>query len=208
MAYFEKIPFITYDLSGVRPYNYKLTTNIFARAKVLENVQKNLYVYYFYDVQDGDTPEIVASKYYNNPNRHWIILFANNIVDPLYDWPLRYENFVSVIENKYGSINNAQTTYHHYEKVISKTDSSTQLTTTNRYQVDYNTYLSLPSVADYEVIDLVGGNTVTVVTSRNAVSNYDYEEQLNESKRKIKIIDKIYVSQIEKEFSNLMSLNA
>ena len=135
-------------------------------------------------------------------------MFANNIVDPFYDWPLSDQNFVAFIKSKYTTISNAQTTYHHYEKVITKTDSFTKTITSNSYVVDYNTYLSLPAVAEYQTINLKDGNTVQIETSRNAVTNYDYESQLNESKRKIKIIDKVYVPQIEKEFLNLVTFNA
>lgn len=208
MAYFENFPLIGYDLVGQRPFKFKAVTDIFLRTKILENVQNNIYVYYSYDVQDVDTPEILASKYYNDPNKHWIILFANNIVDPFYDWPLSDQNFVAYIKSKYTTISNAQTTYHHYEKVITKTESFTQTVTVNRYTVDYDTYLSLPAIAEYQTINLKDGNTVQIETSRNAVTNYDYENELNESKRKIKIIDKFYVPQIEKEFLNLVTFNA
>lgn len=33
---------------------------------------------------------------------------------------------------------------------------------------------------------------------------YDYEKQLNDNKREIKLVDKRYVTQIEKEFKKLM----
>lgn len=208
MAYFEKFSLLTYDLKGDRPFTFSVTTDIFIRTKLLESIQNNTYVYYIYDIQEGDTPEILASKYYKNPNRHWIILLANNIVDPFYDWPLRRENFISYLEDKYGSLSTAESTYHHYEKIITKTDSFTRTVTVNRFHVDYDTFLTLPASAEYQTISFADGNTVTIETSRNAVTNYDYEDALNESKRRIKIIDKQYIGQIEKEFENLIVNNA
>jgi len=38
-----------------------------------------------------------------------------------------------------------------------------------------------------------------------AVTNYDYELDLNESKRNINILNSKYVDQLEKEFQDLMS---
>jgi len=40
--------------------------------------------------------------------------------------------------------------------------------------------------------------------TKKIVSNYEYEYELNESKRKIKILNKEYAAQFEKEFVNLM----
>ena len=93
MAYFENFSFIGYDISQQKPTQRKIVTDILSRVKVLSSIKDESYVYYLYDIQDGDTPEIIASKYYDNPNRHWIILLANDITDPIYDWPLTYSNF-------------------------------------------------------------------------------------------------------------------
>ena len=162
-------------------------------------------VYYTYSIQNGDTPEILASKYYDNPNRHWIILYANDIVDPVYDWPLSTRDFANFIDAKYGSYANASTGIHHYEKVITKTDSLTQTVTINKHELDYNTYSNLAS-STTETINFTNGNAVTIVTTKAAVTYYDYENDLNESKRDIKIIDKSYVAQIENELTALLAV--
>jgi len=46
---------------------------------------------------------------------------------------------------------------------------------------------------------------VKIVTTKNALTYYDYENELNESKRSIKIIDKSYASQIESELLALVT---
>lgn len=204
MAYFENFPLLSYDLTGSNFPSIKIVTDIFVRTKLLESIQDQTFIFYKYDIIDGDTPEILAFKYYNNPNRHWIILFANNIVDPTYDWPLTYTNFISFIEGKYGSVANAKTTIHHYEKIITKTDSVTNTVSVSKHQLDYNTYISLASTTT-ETINLKDGNTVNIVTTKNEVSCYDFEDELNESKRSIKILDKSYVPIVENELLRLIS---
>lgn len=206
MAYFENFPLTGYDLVDSSFKNVKIVTDIFLRTRILESIQNQTFIFYKYTVTDNDTPESLAFNYYDNPNRHWIILFANNIVDPFYDWPLKYENFIDYVESKYGSISTAKTTTHHYEKIITKTDSVTSTVTIDKYQLDYNTYANLAST-NTETINLKDGNTVTIVTTKNAVSYYDYEEEINEAKRNIKILDKIYVPQLEDELLKLLSNN-
>jgi hypothetical protein len=206
MAYFQEFPITGYDLVGSYSPSVRVVTDIFIRARMIESIQNQTFVYYTYDVVDGDTPEILASKYYDNPNRHWIILFINNIVDPTYDWPLTYSNFNSFLESKYGSIQNSKTTTHHYEKIVTKTDSVTSTLTINKYQLDYNTYANLES-SSTETINLKDGNTVTITTTKNSVSCYDYEDELNESKRRIKILDKKYAPIVEAELIAILNNN-
>ena len=198
MAYFENFPIVGYNLSNSTNQNVKIVSDLFVRARLIPSVRDNSLVYYKYQISDGDTPEILASKYYGDSNRHWIILLFNDINDPVYDWPLTYSNFISYIESKYGSIATAKTTTHHYEKVITKTDSVTGAVTVNKYELDYDTYASLPA-SNSETINLKDGNTVNIVTTKNAVSCYDYEDEQNELKREIKIVDKSFVNQIETE---------
>lgn len=205
MAYFEKFPLYFYGLSTNKSQRPKIVTNVLARAKMIDSIRDASYVYYTYSIQDGDTPEILASKYYDNPNRHWIILYANDIVDPVYDWPLSTRDFANFIDAKYGSYANASTGIHHYEKVITKTDSLTQTVTINKHELDYNTYSNL-AASTTETINFTNGNVVTIVTTKAAVTYYDYENDLNESKRDIKIIDKSYVAQIENELTALLAV--
>lgn len=206
MRFFQPFPFTTYDITGDQPKILKLVKNIFARTKFLDSIKAQTYIYYLYDIKDGDTPETLAYNYYGNANRHWIILMTNDIVDPFYDWPLTYTNFIEYIKSKYGSVETAQTTYSHYEKVISKVDSVTTTETINKYKIDYDTYLTLPS-SNIQNISLKDGNTVTITTTKSTVSYYDYEYELNENKRTVKIIDKQYIGNIEKEMKLLLQNN-
>ena len=176
-----------------------IITNLLKRVGVLNSVKENTLVYYTYDLQDGDTPELVAEKFYGDAERHWIILLLNDIIDPLFDWPLSYFNFTKYIISKYGSTAAAESTIHHYEKIITKTDSSVSGGTSSQiFIIDQYTYANTP-------ISIVNKGSITVETSKQSISVYDYEEQLNESKRSIKLLKKEYASQIEDELTSLMS---
>ena len=69
----------------------------------------NSVVYYDYIVPEGETPEILADKFYNSSERHWIILMLNNIVNPLMDWPMSYFSLNKYINSKYSANNYANT---------------------------------------------------------------------------------------------------
>lgn len=137
--YFDKFPLIPYNIAGTKPNEYQAATNIFFRLRFLRGVLSNFSAYLDYIVQDGDTPEILAEKIYGDPEAHWMILYANDIVDPQFDWPLSNRDFNNYINAKYGSSANAQIQIHHYEKVIERTESVSGLKTTTRFNIDYST---------------------------------------------------------------------
>lgn len=202
MAYFDNLPNVFYDLAGLLPTRPIAVKNIITRVKIREALSLSSLVYYTYIVKETDTPEIVADKYYGDSNRHWIVLLANDIVDPQYDWPMPYAIFEKFIVDKYGSLSTAKTTTHHYNKIITKLDSFTGFSTETKYQIDADTYASLPATAN-EVINLSAGGTVSITTTKEIVTDYSYEEDLNESKRTIRLVDKAYVSQLEKELKEI-----
>ncbi len=173
------------------------------RAKFREAIKSDLFVYYLYDIKDGETPEMLAYKYYGDANRHWIILLANDIINPFYDWPLSYHNFQSFMIQKYGSIENAKSNTALYQKVITKTDSVSGNTVTNIFNVDPVTYSSI--IPSSVTVNFTDGQTVHIDTSKTTVTVYDQEFSKNEAKRTIKIIDAAYASQIENELQNLLA---
>jgi hypothetical protein len=171
-----------------------------ARASVIPSVLNNSLVYYTYDIQDGDTPEIIAYKYYGDIDRFWIVLYCNQILDPQWDWPLSSNKLQKYIVNKYGNtLNNV----HHYEKVTTKTNiSSTSVTTVDTEILTEDDYdNTLPE--DTQTYT-VGQDTVVINTVKRTVTNYEYEVAQNESRRNIKILNKMYADSLEAQFLELM----
>jgi hypothetical protein len=180
----------------------------------IKEVLSNASSYYIYEVEDSDTPEILANKVYGNPEAGWIILYANNILDPQFGWPLNDVAFNQYIINKYTTVDNAKTLIHHYEKVIRRTNITMNVTTETRIEVNYTKltnndmndpydyYTGLPATQSVSVYE-VGDDTIEEVISRDAISCYDWEVQENDKKRIIKIIKSEYYSQIMSEFRKL-----
>ena len=209
MKYFQTLPqLITSDPNN----NPILVTNIMARASILQNLLSNPAIFYRYDIQDGDTPEIVASKYYGDPYRYWLVLFANQILDPQWQWPLSSKEFEAYMQDKYGSAaaNNNQTmaaytqsNIKEYRKIYTTYDSTTANTTTINYTIDSNTYNNL--ITSTETVSFPSGATCTITTNKEIVNLYTYEVEQNESKRTINLINVVYAGRFEQELDTLMN---
>ena len=205
MQYFDTLPKIIHtNDNGVST----IMTNLMARVSIMPEILKNPMVYYKYDVQEGDTPEIIAHKYYDDPYRYWIVLFANKMLDPQWDWPLSSLQFNEYVNDKYGG---NLTDTHHYEKVITKTTRGTDddQTVTEKFVISGEEFLSLlyshPFGIDVSRTFPLPIGFVDITIQPTAVTNYDYELDLNESKRNISILNSKYVEELEKEFQDLMS---
>ena len=171
---------------------------------------QNAATYYKYKIKDGDTPEILASKIYGSPEKHWVILSLNNIVDPLYEWPLTNRILGKFIESKY--IDNASAgqtglewatsnTYGYY-KVVTKTNPDIGMTDTNKFKIDANTYNDLVETNNSYVLE--DGSNLRIVVTKETKSYYEYEQELNENKRLISILKPEFVSEIEAELISIM----
>ena len=83
--YFANFPLIPYDSVGNG--ELKLVTNLLKRVAVRQNVRTNTLLYDTYDVKEGETPEMLAHKLYDDAGLQWIILFINGITDSYHQWP-------------------------------------------------------------------------------------------------------------------------
>ena len=175
MFYFEPFPTINYDLE--KNNNPTAVTNIFLRYKVLDIFKNQFAVYYDYSIKDGERPDVIAAKYYDDPSLDWIILLTNNILDPQFDWPLDRESFDNFIVKKYGSVTAAREQTHHYEQI------------TQQQEVLFDGTI-VPE--EFFEIDLTTYNILST-SEKRIVTSYEYEERLNEEKRNIRLLSEEYV---------------
>ena len=200
--YFNYFPKTVYTLNSL---DVETVTNITSRFGFEQSFKDNSAVYYEYDIQDGDTPEIIASKFYDSPERHWAVLMINNIVDPQFDWPLDQRTIISYINEKYSanaSVGQSGTTWaqaniHSYYKVETRISNSTEAELQTKLQIDANTYANVAATTTNLTLD--DGNSITITTTKETKSYYDYEIEENEAKRTIKLLKPEFVSSIEEE---------
>ena len=130
MLYFNKFPTVLYDPDGSG--NVKLMTNILKRVRVRANMAKEFSLLDPYDVQDGETPEILADRHHGSPYYHWVIMLMNNIRDPQHDWPKSTRQMQMYLQGKYGSAEN-QNAAHHYEAPQSSGDTTIRMEVLSNY---------------------------------------------------------------------------
>ena len=202
--YFNYFPKTFYKLNQ-NSNDVDAVTNITARFGFEQAFKNNSAVYYEYDVQDSDTPEIIANKFYGSPERHWAVLMINDIVDPQFDWPLDQRTIISYIDEKYSanaSVGQSGTTWaqaniHSYYKVETRTTNSTGTELQSKLEIDANTYANVAATTSNLTLD--DGNSITITTTKETKSYYDYEVEENEAKRTIKLLKPEFVSSIEEE---------
>ena len=170
--YFDNFPIIPYDseLTG----ESKDVKNLLRRVGIRAKVKSNALLYDTYDVRNGETPESIAHKLYDDSELHWVIMLVNNITDRYHDWPMTEAQFLQFIKDKYTDINGT----HHYE--ISQTSGNTSVK-----------------------IDI--GTDNTDYPSATLITNYEYEQEQQDAKRKIRLLDPSYISQFTEEYNNLIS---
>jgi len=191
-------------------------TNIISRFGFEKKLKENSSAFYKYSIKDSDTPEIIASKFYENSERHWIILLFNDIIDPQYDWPLEHNTLIEFIDAKYTTNGAANTTpvsgiqwaqstnnTKAYYKVVTRTSSdSTEIK--EKFQVDVNTYANIAATSISYTLD--NGSIITETVSKEKQTYYDYEVEVNEAKREIRLLKSEFVPEVEKEFKRVIKL--
>lgn len=207
MKYFDTLPTI---VKNDYNNNIVLATNLLTRAYLLPPLLKNITIFYDYDIREGDTPENIAYKYYGNVYKYWMVLYANAIIDPQSDWPLtssQFENYLidkyTVAANGIPVISYTTSTVHHYEKIITIQNSSDMQTQVITVNIDKDTFDTLINTTTTRTFP--DGTTVSQSIIGKPVNIYDYENDINESKRKISIMKDSYVNTLENQFTNLMS---
>lgn len=189
--YFDKFPKFLYDFDiNNKRVAYRLTDithNVRVRKQLLENVS----LYDTYDIVEGETPEIIAEKFYGNPEYHWIIMLANNMYDYKTDFPLEYNTLQKYIDDKYALVttpNSPSAIFSLSNGVMTVTSSGVPFHSYGNPKSKYT-----PSAQDINVsFSCRGGTNIPALTSTtvgagtigyaiNGVSLYNPTAQLGSS---------------------------
>lgn len=189
--FFANYPKINYNINKDFPVTTTKSVNILNRIRLKNFIKTNLVSYYPYVIKDFERPDTISYDYYGTTVLSWLILLANDIIDPLYDWPLFGKSLDNYIVSKYGSLEDSRINVHHYEKIIR---SSYEIMTDDGFLRKVN-----------EKTAIIDENTYneTPASERRIISNFDYEILQNEKKRNILLIDRRYSLQIQQELRTL-----
>jgi hypothetical protein len=208
--FFDQFPLVLYDINkrNDRASNFQLPLNIMVRVRVLVEKLDQVFHYYQHNIKEDETPEILAEKFYGDPEAHWLIMMTNNITDPQYDWPLNTRSFEKYIISKYGSTSNAETTWAEWYKIYRVDDPQTGNKYIKFYKISEEQYddVELQTEPTINRSLTIGSTNLNVYFPyKERISAYDLESLKNESKRNIKLIKKEYYESIRSEFRDIMS---
>ncbi len=275
-SYFKNFPTVV--------YNNSLATNIIARVKINSAIRDKTAVFFPYTVREGERPDVIASNYYEDPNFAWLIYYANETLDPYFEWPLSANEFQEFVSAKYGSAAKAQDTIAFFRNNWQADDTIINIgaygglpSNLKKYWAPIFDYKNAPisyerakldtvietnfvieiehnSVMPFQVGEIIKQGTASAIVSSaysgsivvqkiqgsftagvitnyedtqsttattvvvlsepivdtelvyySPVSAYEYEDEINEQRKEIYIIDKLYLNQIELEMKALLS---
>jgi|AntRauTorcE11897_2_1112592.scaffolds.fasta_scaffold21901_2 hypothetical protein len=108
MSFFKRFPYIAdYKIGGTPTTGIDLTR----RTKISEKNKNDESLFIYYDVMDGETPEMIADRVYEDPSLYWVILLFNEIFDIDEHWPLSNYDLNNYVDRKYDDPFDT----HHYE---------------------------------------------------------------------------------------------
>ena len=195
--YFDLIPDFDYvsRLPDAKISDYIRVKNFFRRATLREDIFQSLTFFTKYSVEGDDRPDNVAHKVYENSDLDWVILLANNITHIPTEWPMPQNDFDRFLLDKYDNYDNLYNGVHHHETVEVKDSNDVTIVPAGlEVSSDFNqTYY------DYYVSGMVTASNIT-----RPVTNYQYEEKLENKKREIFVLKQEYLTVIIDDIEDLM----
>jgi len=193
--YFSKVPDFEYvsRLPNAAISDYITVKNFFKRAFLREDIFEDLTFFTKYQIEGDDRPDNVAFKVYEDSSLDWVILTCNNIMNVQSEWPLRQYDFDKYLLDKYGTYEKINEV-HHYETTEFKNADNVVLvkaglTVTSDFSFDYFDFDSQGYVTEKPV---------------KAVTNYQYEDKLNDDKRNIYLLKNEYLGIVIDDLEDLM----
>jgi hypothetical protein len=183
--YFRNIPNFEYvdrTKDGQNISDYTEVKNLFKRGKLREDIFQDLTYFTKYKVVGDERPDEVAYRIYGDANLDWIVMLSNNIINFENEWPMAQQSFDKYLLDKYGSYPNMYLD-HHYE---------TNEVRDSEDRIIIEKGLIVPSDWSITFYDTGLGQLVTR-SSVYPVSNFEYEERIQNDKRNIFLLKDIYV---------------
>ena len=196
-SYFQRVPDFNYvsRLPDSKIGDYVRVKNLFKKGKLREDIFQNLAFFEKYKIVGDDRPDNVAFEVYDDSSLDWVILLSNNILNIQSEWPLPQTDFDRFVLDKYGDYNTLYNDIHHYETTEVKNTQGVTIVPAG-LQVD-----SSYSVSYYDFftdLQVTTGNLATPIT------NYEYEEKVENDKRNIFILKSRYLNIVFDDMEEIM----
>ena len=195
--YFQQVPDLLYvnRAPGEKTIsNFTKVKNLFKRAKLRDDIYANLAYFTKYQILGDERPDNVAERVYDDPTLDWVILLANNITNIQTEWPISEYSYHNFLIDKYGTEEKLHEV-HHYECTGVKTREGS---------IIIQEGLHVPVGFAVTYFDNISKSSITEQNITKAVTNLDYENNIQDEKRNIFILKTEYLNLIFNNLDDIM----
>ena len=196
MGYFRELPDVEYQSflsDAISSQDYLKVKNLFRRNKVRDDLQNVFTLFNKYEIVEGARPDTVAEEFYGKADLDWVVLMTAGIINVRDEWPLSNYQLYKYAENKYGIEGLNDINYYETKEVK-----------------DSNGRLILPAGKDvnedFTLNYSDNGTKVSVsgVSVRRGVTNWEYETIKNNKKSSIYLLKQGYLQQFLNDMREIM----
>ena len=230
--FFKNFPEMQYKLDSGKLITIK---DFFRKATIEGAAREAIINYTYHELEEGDRPDVLASKLYGNGDLHWIFFMVNDL-NNYYDWWKDQSTFQQYIEKKYrgkflvcdsSTDIVSATSKFLIGETITTSDSKGVIIDVDptfcRIGVDVEYGFLNPqvttgsssskSVTPTSIIEMRDGvsyydkdgvRSTHFVSGSTAKSLWEDEYEINEEKRRIKIIKPSMIGPVVRQFEKVM----
>jgi len=197
--YFRNLPdfeYINRTSDATNISDYTTVKNLFKKGKLREDIFQDTTFFEKYQIKGDDRPDNVANEVYSDPTLDWVILLSNNIINIQSEWPMTQAGFDAYLLDKYGDYDTLYNGIHHYESNEVKNSQGI---------VIFPKGVRVSAAQSVSYYDYFSDEQFTIDNISTPVTNYDYEDKLNNDKRNIFILKGRYLNVIFDDLEEMMT---
>ena len=196
--YFSQVPDFEYvsRLPDAKISDFIQVKNLFKKGKLREDIFQSVAVFEKYQIKGDDRPDNVAFDFYQDSNLDWLVLTCNNIINVQTEWPLRQTDFDRYMLEKYGDYDTLFNGAHHYETTEIKDGNGVVVMPAG---------LRCDSTFAFSYTDSKSDTLFNLSNIAKAVTNYEYESQIEDDKRNIFLLKSRYLNVVRDDMEEMMT---
>ena len=197
--YFRNLPNFEYvnrtsDATNIS--DYTTVKNLFRKGKLREDIFQDTTFFEKYQIRGDDRPDNVANELYADPTLDWVILLSNNIINIQSEWPMTQAGLDAYLLDKYGDYDTLYNGIHHYESSEVKNSQGV---------IIFPKGVHVSAAQSVSYYDYYSDQQFTFDNISNPITNYEYEEILNNNKRNIFILKARYLNVVFDDLEEMMT---
>ena len=196
-SYFRNVPdfeYVSRNADTKQISEYQKVKNLFKRGKLKNDIFNDLTYFTKYQIVGDDRPDNVAFKVYDDETLDWVVLLSNNITNIQTEWPLNHQSFYNFLIDKYGSEEEIYGIHHYETQEVRNSDEAIIVPKGLKVPQNY-------SIEFYDT-DLESYTTASNITTE--ITNYTYENKIEENKRNIYVLKAEYINVILNDMEESM----